>query len=69
MESLLEAGEFIHMIEKRQCIKISALEEIGYRNGWISRKSLMESADKYGKSPYGQHLRTVAEGKIISFSE
>ena len=69
MESLLEAGEFIHMIEKRQCIKISALEEIGYRNGWISRESLMESADKYGKSPYGQHLKTVAEGKIISFSE
>ena len=69
MDSLLEAGEFVLMIEKKQCIKISVLEEFGYRNGWISRESQMVSADKYGKFPYGQHLRIVAEGKIVSLSE
>lgn len=69
MESLLEAAEFIHMIEKRQSVKIAALEEIAYRNEWISEASLKNSAQKYGKSPYGQHLLTVAEGKIISLRE
>ena len=69
MESLLEAAKFIHMIEKRQSVKIAALEEIAYRNKWISEASLMVSAQKYGKSPYGQHLRTVAEGRIISLRE
>ena len=42
----------------------SAIEEIAYKNGWISKEKLLESAAKYGKSPYGQHLRKVAEGKI-----
>ncbi len=64
MDSLLEAGEFVSMIEKRQGIKISAPEEIAYGKGWIDREKLMESAQKYGKSTYGQHLRQVAEGKI-----
>ena len=64
MDSLLEAAEFIHMIEKRQGIKISAPEEITYRNGWISADRLIESAKAYGKSPYGEHLRKVANNEI-----
>jgi len=64
MDSLVEAAEFVQMIEKRQNIKISALEEIAYYNKWIDRETLLFSAEKYGKSPYGEHLRKVAEGKI-----
>ena len=64
MDSLIEAGEFVKMVENRQGIQISAIEEIAYKNGWISKEKLLESAAKYGKSPYGQHLRKVAEGKI-----
>ena len=66
MESLLEAAEFIHMVEKRQGVKISAPEEIAYRYEWINKEKLMESAEKYGKSPYGKHLLSVAEGKFRS---
>jgi len=65
MESLLEAADFVHMVEKRQGVKISAPEEIAYRYGWISAEELVESAKLYGKSPYGQHLMRVAEGKHI----
>ena len=64
MESLLEAAEFVHMVEKRQSVKISAPEEIAYRFGWISTEELLESAALYGKSPYGQHLRRVAEDQV-----
>ncbi len=64
MEALSEAGEFVKVIESRQGIQISAIEEIAYTNGWISKEKLLESAERYGKSPYGQHLRKVAEGKI-----
>ena len=64
MDSLIEAGEFVKMVENRQGIQISAIEEIAYKNGWISKEKLLESAAKYGKSPYGQHLKKVAEGKI-----
>ena len=66
MDSLVEAANFVQMIEKRQGIKISAPEEIAYRFGWISKEKLLESANKYGKSPYGDHLRIIAEGKFIS---
>lgn len=66
MENLLEAGEFVHMIQKRQSIIISAPEEISYRNGWIDTQTLVEATEKYGKSSYGKHLRTVAEGKVLS---
>jgi len=69
MESLLEAAEFIHMIEMRQSVKISAPEEIAFRNAWICKDELLKSAKKYGKSPYGQHLRTVADGRIISIAD
>ena len=65
MDSLVEAAEFVQMIEKRQGIKISAPEEIAYRNGWIDKASLLKSAENYGKSPYGQHLKNVADGKLI----
>ena len=64
MESLLEAAEFVHMVEKRQSVKISAPEEIAYRSGWISAEALLESAKLYGKSPYGLHLTRVAEDRI-----
>ena len=61
MDSLVEAAEFVQMIEKRQGIKISAPEEIAYRNGWIDKEKLLLSVQKYGKSPYGEHLRRVSE--------
>lgn len=64
MDSLLEAAEFVQMIEKRQGIKIAALEEIAYRYEWITKEQLLESASKYGKSPYGKHLEAVATGKV-----
>ncbi|MBR1906640.1 MAG: glucose-1-phosphate thymidylyltransferase RfbA [Clostridiales bacterium] len=64
MQSLLQAGEFIEMIQSRQGITISAPEEIAYINGFIDKDRLMESAKAYGKSPYGEHLKAVAEGKI-----
>ncbi len=65
MEALSEAGEFVKVIESRQGIQISAIEEIAYKNGWISKEKLLISAERYGKSPYGQHLKKVAEGKIL----
>jgi glucose-1-phosphate thymidylyltransferase len=64
MDSLVEAADFVQMIEKRQGIKISAPEEIAFKYGWIDRAKLLESADRYGKSPYGQHLKNVADGKL-----
>ena len=64
MDSLVEAADFVRMIEQRQSIKISAPEEIAYKNEWISREKLLESAERYGKSPYGKHLKAVAEGKV-----
>ena len=66
MESLVDAADFVRMIEKRQGVKISAPEEIAFRFGWISKEEILHSAEKYGKSPYGAHLRTVAEGKVKS---
>ena len=64
MDSLVEASDFIQMIQKRQSIVISAPEEIAFINRWISKEKLMKSAAKYGKSPYGAHLKAVAEGKV-----
>ena len=65
MDSLVDAANFVQMIEQRQSITISAPEEIAYKNGWISREKLLDSASRYGKSPYGAHLRAVAEGKVM----
>ncbi len=64
MQSLLQAAEFIEMIQSRQGIIISGPEDISYINGFIDKEQLMESAKAYGKSPYGEHLKAVAEGKI-----
>ena len=64
MDSLVDAADFVRMVEKRQGIKISAPEEIAYKNGWITKDKLMESARRYGKSPYGEHLKRVAEGRL-----
>lgn len=64
MQSLLQAAEFVEMIQSRQGITISAPEEIAFINGFIDKDKLMESAKAYGKSPYGEHLKAVAEGKV-----
>lgn len=64
MDSLLSAANFVETIESRQGITISAPEEIAFINGWIDQKTLLKSAKAYGKSPYGTHLKAVAEGKV-----
>jgi glucose-1-phosphate thymidylyltransferase len=64
MNSLLQAANFVETIQSRQGIVISAPEEIAYINGFIDKEKLMESAARYGKSPYGAHLKAVAEGKV-----
>ncbi len=65
MDSLAEASDFVRMIENRQSTMIAALEEIAFYKGWISRETLYRSAEHYGKSTYGAHLKNVADGKII----
>ncbi len=65
VDALAEASDFVRNVEQRQGIMISAPEEIAYRNHWISREQLMDSVIRYDKSPYGKHLRAVAEEKII----
>lgn len=65
MDALFEASQFVRVIETRQGIMISAVEEIAYINGWITKEKLLQSAEKYGKSPYGLHLKNVAVGKFI----
>ena len=64
MASLLQASNFVEMIQTRQGVMISAPEEVAYVNGFIDRETLMESAKAYGKSPYGEHLKAVAEGRF-----
>lgn len=65
VESLSQAAEFVRVVETREGVQISALEEIAYRNGWISKVQLETAAAAYGKSPYGKHLRNVANGKYL----
>lgn len=64
MDSLAEATDFVRMIQNRQGVEISAPEEIAYINGWTTKEELLAAAEKYGKSPYGKHLKNVAEGKL-----
>lgn len=64
MDSLVEAANFVQMISKRQGITISAPEEIAYVNKWIDKDELIASAERCGKSPYGAHLKSVADGKV-----
>lgn len=66
MDSLYEAGEFVRTVQRAQGLPISVLEEIAFENGWIDRAGLLTAANRYGKSPYGMHLRDVAERRIIS---
>lgn len=65
MDSLMEASSFVQTVQSRQGLVISAPEEIAYYEKWITKEQLMESADLYGKSPYGEHLRRVAEDRIV----
>ena len=65
MDSLYEAGEFVRTVQRAQGLPIAIVEEIAYENGWISKEELLESAERYGKSPYGKHLKDVAEGKVV----
>ena len=65
VDSLAAAGEYVRVIETRQGLKIACLEEISYNNGWIDKETLIRSAERYGKSPYGAHLKNVAEGRIM----
>lgn len=65
MDSLMEASTFVQTVQSRQGVVISAPEEIAYYEGWISKEQLLESAKLYGKSPYGEHLKVVAEGKLV----
>jgi len=64
IDSLMDASNFIMAVEKRQSIKISAVEEIAYRMGFINIKQLEILAEGYGKSPYGEYLMKVISGKI-----
>jgi glucose-1-phosphate thymidylyltransferase len=65
MDSLMEAASFVQTVQNRQGLVISAPEEIAYYEKWITKEQLMKSAELYGKSPYGEHLRRVAEDKIV----
>ena len=64
MQSLVDASNYVKMIEERQGVSVSAPEEIAYVHGWIDKDQLLEAAKRYGKSPYGKHLKSVAEGKV-----
>lgn len=65
IDALSQATEFVKVIERSQGLQISAVEEIAYLNGWITQETLLKSAKNYGKSPYGAHLRAVAEGRFL----
>lgn len=65
MDSLADASDFVRVVQKRQGIQIAAPEEVAYKNGWITKEELLDSAKKYKKSSYGQHLLNVAEGRML----
>lgn len=65
MDSLMEASIFVQTVQNRQGVVISAPEEIAYMEGLITKEQLLESAELYGKSPYGEHLKIVADGKFV----
>ncbi|MDO4851341.1 MAG: glucose-1-phosphate thymidylyltransferase RfbA [Actinomycetota bacterium] len=66
MDSLFEAGNFVRTVEHSQGLKIAAIEEIAFYNGWIDKPTLVRSAERYGHSPYGMHLMKVAENRIVT---
>ena len=63
-DALMEAGQFVQAIEHRQGLKVACLEEIGYRNGWLSEQALKEQGQRLSKTGYGQYLLRIAEGDI-----
>lgn len=63
-DSLFEAGEFVRILSQRQNVTISAPEEVAYKNGWITTEKLLAAAEEYGKSPYGAHLKKIAERQV-----
>ncbi|MBP1564493.1 MAG: glucose-1-phosphate thymidylyltransferase RfbA [Oscillospiraceae bacterium] len=65
MESLMEAATFVQTVQNRQGVVISAPEEIAYHAKWITKEQLLKTAEFYGKSPYGEHLKRVAEDKLV----
>ena len=65
VDSLQRATDFVSMIEQYQGMTISAPEEIAYHFGWIDDDKLRENAERYGKSPYGERLMAVLEGKVV----
>jgi glucose-1-phosphate thymidylyltransferase len=67
MESLLQAANYIYTIEKRQGLKISCIEEIAFKRGFISKDQLLKLAESYGKSPYGSYLYNIASEKFYVF--
>jgi len=66
-ESLLDAGEFIATIERRQSLKTSCIEEIAYKLGYIDKKQLLKAAEIHNKNSYGEYLRMIAEGDTNAF--
>ena len=64
MDSLMQAAVFVEAVQNRQGVVISAPEEIAYHAKWIGREELLKAAALYGNSPYGEHLRRVAEGRF-----
>lgn len=64
VDSLMEAALFVQTVQNQQGVVISAPEEIAFRKKWITKDELLKSADLYGKSPYGEHLRRVATAKL-----
>ena len=66
MDSLMDAANFVRMIERRQGVMVCAPEEIAFWQGWISKEKLLQSAMKYGNSSYGRHLKPIADGRFIS---
>ena len=64
VDSLAKASDYVKLVVEVQGIRISVPEEIAYYNKWIDEKTLLEAAETYGKSPYGEHLRTIAKGNV-----
>lgn len=65
VDSLNEAAEFVKAVQNRAGIPISMLEEISYRNKWIDSEQLSISANTYGKSNYGKHLKNILNGRML----
>ena len=63
----MDAASFVQTVQNRQGIVISAPEEIAYHEGWIDKEQLLSSAELYGKSPYGEHLKKVLEGRLVYY--